>query len=83
MPKRRRLLKNSPPQEPRSRPPAVRDNRHESAYLFSAIYPQRAMGGAIVMPWANSEAMSIYLAEMSRQVAGARAVLVCDGAGWH
>jgi hypothetical protein len=61
----------------------VRDNRHESAYLFGAIYPQRAMGAAIVMPWANSEAVSIYLAEMSRQVAGARAVLVCDGAGWH
>lgn len=67
-----------------SRPAAVRDNRHESAYLFGAICPDRAVGAAVVMPWVSSEAMSIHLAEMSRQVApGAHAVLVCDGAGWH
>lgn len=36
------------------------------------------------MPWANSEAMSIHLADISRQVApDAHAVPVCDGAGWH
>ena len=42
------------------------------------------MGAAIVVPWANSEAMSIHLAEMSRCVRpDAHGVLVCDGAGWH
>lgn len=67
-----------------SRPPAVRDNRHQSAYLFGAICPDRAMGAAVVMPWVSSEAMSIHLAEISRCVRpGAHAVLVCDGAGWH
>ena len=67
-----------------SRPPAVRDNRHDSAYLFGAICPARAVGAAIVSPWVNSEAMSIHLAEIGRQVrAGSHAVLVCDGAGWH
>ena len=64
--------------------PAVRDNRHESAYLFGAICPERAVGAAIVMPWVNSEAMSAHLAEISRCVhPDAHAVLVCDGAGWH
>ncbi len=42
------------------------------------------MGAAIVTPWVNSEAMTIHLAEIAKQVGrGAHAVLVCDGAGWH
>lgn len=67
-----------------SRPPAVRDNRHDSAYLFGAICPARAVGAAIVTPSVNSEAMTIHLTEIGKQVSvGAHAVLVCDGAGWH
>ena len=67
-----------------SRPARVRDCRHESAYLFGALCPERAIGAAIVMPWVSSEAMTIHLAEVSKQVApDAHAVLVCDGAGWH
>ena len=67
-----------------SRPPMVRDNRHDSAYLFGAICPARRVGAAIIMPAVNTEAMAEHLKEISAQVAhGARAVLVCDGAGWH
>ena len=67
-----------------SRPPAVRDNRHDSAYLFGAVCPARATGAAIIMPAVNSEAMAEHLAEISIKVtAGAHAVVVCDGAGWH
>lgn len=67
-----------------SRPPAVRDNRHDSAYLFGAICHARAGGAAIIMPAANTEAMNEHLCEISTQVApGAHAAVVCDGAGWH
>ena len=67
-----------------SRPRVVRDNRHDSVYLFGALCPARATGAAIVMPWANSEAMSEHLRVIAKAVApGAHAVLVCDGAGWH
>ena len=67
-----------------ARPLMVRDNRHESAYLFGAICPDRAVGAAIIMPQVNAEAMSEHLAEISTQVApGAHAALLCDGAGWH
>ena len=67
-----------------SRPPMVRDNRHDSAYLFGAICPSRAVGAAVIMPSVNAEAMAEHLAEISTQVArGAHAVLVCDSAGWH
>ncbi len=67
-----------------SRPPMVRDNRHDSAYLFGAICPNRAVGVAVIMPSVNAEAMADHLTEISTQVAhGAHAVLVCDSAGWH
>ncbi|WP_371933209.1 transposase [Bradyrhizobium sp. CCGUVB23] len=62
----------------------VRDNRHVSACIFGAICPARATGAAMIMPYANTEAMNLHLSEISREVApGAHAVLVCDGAGWH
>ena len=67
-----------------SRPCMVRDNRHDSAYLFGAICPNRAVGAAIIMPGVDTEAMAEHLLAISAQVApGADAVLVCDGAGWH
>lgn len=62
----------------------VRDVRHDSAYLFGAICPDRGVGAAIIMPTVNTEAMNEHLKEISAQVtAGAHAILICDGAGWH
>ena len=62
----------------------VRDNRHDSAYLYGAICPARQLGAAVIMPAANSAGMSEHLQEISTQVAaGAHGVLVCDRAGWH
>jgi hypothetical protein len=67
-----------------SRPPMIRDNRHDSAYIFGAICPDRAVGAAIIAPAANTECMNLHLQEISTQVApGAIAGLVCDSAGWH
>ena len=67
-----------------SRPPMVRDNRHDSAYLFGAICHSRGVGAAIIMPAANTEAMNEHLAEVATQLApGAHAAVVCDQAGWH
>jgi hypothetical protein len=51
----------------------VRDNRHDSAYIFGALCPARAVGVAVLMPAANTEAMNEHLKEISTQVsAGAR-----------
>jgi hypothetical protein len=62
----------------------VRDNRHDSAYIFGAICPRRGVGAAMITPAANTEMMNLHLAEISTQVgSGGHAVLVCDGAGWH
>jgi hypothetical protein len=62
----------------------VRDDRHDSAWLFGAICPERAAGAAVVMPWVSSEVMSVHLVEISKVVSPtAHCVLICDGAGWH
>jgi len=65
-------------------PLMVKDNRHDSVHLFGAICPARGIGAAIIMPAVNTEAMNEHLKEISTQVtAGAHAVLILDGAGWH
>jgi len=67
-----------------SRPRALRDQRRQSAYLFGAVCPARAVGAALVLPCANARTMNKHLAEISTQVAaGAHAVILLDGAGWH
>jgi hypothetical protein len=67
-----------------TRPRGLRDRRYAWAYLFGAVCPERAIGAALVLPCANTEAMRLHLAEVSRHITpGAHAVLVLDGAGWH
>jgi hypothetical protein len=67
-----------------SRPRAPRDQRYDWAYLFGAVCPHRDIGVALVLPIADSEAMNLHLAEISRNVApGSHAVILLDGAGWH
>ncbi len=67
-----------------SRPTMIRDNRHDSAHVLGAICPARGVGGAIIMPAVNIEAMNEHLKEISALVSvGAIALLVLDGAGWH
>lgn len=66
-----------------SRPRAPKDLRYEWASLFGAVCAERGVGAVLVLPHANTGAMSLQLIEISRSVApGAHAVLVCDGAGW-
>lgn len=67
-----------------SRPRAPKDLRYEWAYIFGAVCAERGVGAALVLPHANTDAMTLHLAEISRHVAaGAHAVVVLDGAGWH
>jgi hypothetical protein len=67
-----------------TRPRAPVDLRTKSAYLFGAICPARGTGAALVMPYANSEAMQHHLDEIGRIVApGAHGLVVLDQAAWH
>ena len=67
-----------------TRPRAPHDQRTKWAYIFGAICPAEGKGVALVMPYADTEAMQAHLAEISAAVApGAHAVLILDQAGWH
>lgn len=62
----------------------MRDTRYKWAYIFGAACPERGVGAGLVLPFADTEAMNLHLAEIAGMVApGAHAVLVLDGAGWH
>jgi hypothetical protein len=67
-----------------TRPSAPQDQRYASTYIFGAVCPQDAKGAALVLPFCNSSAMTLHLAEISAMVSlGKHAVLLLDQAGWH
>ena len=64
-------------------PDAPRE-RYIWSYIFGAVCPERAEAAALIMPHADTQAMSAHLAEIAKTVAsGAHALLILDGAGWH
>src|SRR4051812_22542088 len=66
------------------RPRAPRDRRYAWAYLFGAVCPERAVGAALVLPYADAAATGLHLAEIGRHITpGAHGVVVLDRAGWH
>lgn len=58
--------------------------RHEAAWIFGAICPERDTGVALVLPEATVPAMQALIDELASQLPADRhAVLVMDRAGWH
>ena len=49
-----------------SRPRAPRDCRYNWVYIFGAVCPARGTGAALVLPYANKEAMTLHLAEIGQ-----------------
>lgn len=67
-----------------TRPCAPQDQRTASTYIFGAICPREGKGAGLVLPWCNTEAMTLHLAAISQKVApGRHAALLLDQAGWH
>jgi transposase len=67
-----------------TRPRQPKDQRYENVYLFGAVCPSRDTGVAIIMPYADTEAMQKHINEISRAVApGSHALIIFDQAGWH
>mgnify|MGYP000489431489 CR=1 FL=1 len=67
-----------------TRPRRIRQRQFKSSYLFGAICPRKDKGVALVLPYANTEAMQLHLDEISKNVTkGYHAIIVMDKAGWH
>ena len=48
-----------------TRPRAPRDTRYIWSYIFGAVCPERAEAAALIMPHADTQAMSAHLAEIA------------------
>ena len=58
--------------------------RHDAAWIFGAICPERDTGVALALPEATVPAMQALIDELESQLPADRhAVLVMDRAGWH
>lgn len=55
----------------------------EFLYVFGAVSPLDGQHDSLLLPWANTEAMSIFLEELARRHSGEYLLLIVDGAGWH
>ena len=55
----------------------------EYVYVFGAISPKDGIHDSLIMPHANTDAMSIFLEEVSRRHADERIIMFMDQAGWH
>jgi transposase len=53
-------------------------------YIFGAVWPREGKGAALVLPFCNTRAMKLHLAEISASGSPCRhGVLLLDQAGWH
>jgi transposase len=55
----------------------------EYEYAFAAVSPHEGVLDTLVLPTANTEAMSVFLAEVAQRHADEFILMVLDGAGWH
>ena len=66
------------------RPPGLCDKRFTFAYIFAAVEPGSDNGFALVMPYADTEAMQEFLDRFSDTIADDEHVaMFADRAGWH
>jgi transposase len=55
----------------------------EYEYAFAAVSPHDGVLDTLVLPVANTEAMSVFLAEVAQRHPNELILMVLDGAGWH
>ncbi len=55
----------------------------EYVYVFGAVSPQDGQHDSLVMPYANTVTMSIFLEELSRRHPDEQLLIFMDQAGWH
>ena len=67
-----------------TRPAAAKDQHTASTYIFGAVCPRAGKGAALVLPFCNTAAMNLHLAEVAALVSPRKhAVVLLDQAGWH
>lgn len=66
-----------------SRPVVGHQVVREYVYVMSAVSPKDGRLVSLLMPWVDSEVMSIFLSHTAQEFPDDLCVLIFDGAGWH
>jgi transposase len=65
------------------RPEVGAQTVREYVYVFGATSPGDGRHDSLVLPFANTEAMSLFLLEVSRRYPNEHILMFMDQAGWH
>ena len=65
------------------RPEIKAQTIREYVYIFGAISPKDGCHDSLILPYANTEAMSIFLEEVSSRHSEEQIIMFMDQAGWH
>lgn len=68
---------------PHRRPTAPRQVVREYLYAFVAVCPSRGTLTALILPWADTEMMNLFLRHLSDEFRDYFLLLLMDQAGWH
>jgi len=67
-----------------TRPRKVKQRQFISTYIYAAACHKTGASCALILPYANSGIMNIFLVELSQKVPDGRHIaLIVDNAGWH
>lgn len=68
---------------PGVRPKSPKQIVREYLYVFSAVAPALGKMTSLILPYANSEMMNIFLDQVVQEFEECFIVMLVDGAGWH
>lgn len=68
---------------PGIRPVAPHQIVRQYLYAFVAVAPALGVMTALLLPWANTKMMSLFLAQVAEDFLEYFVVMLTDGAGWH
>lgn len=68
---------------PGLRPKAPKQIVREYLYVFSAVAPALGKMTSLILPYANSETMNIFVNQVSQEFQKFFVIMLVDGAGWH
>ncbi|MBF0583188.1 MAG: transposase [Magnetococcales bacterium] len=68
---------------PEARPVVPQQVVRQYLYAFVAVAPALGMMTALLLPWANTQMMALFLAQVAEDFREYFVIMLTDGAGWH
>jgi hypothetical protein len=68
---------------PGMRPKAPRQVIRQSSYVFAAVAPEQGLMTSLILPYADTAMMNLFLEQVARDFANYFIVMQVDQAGWH